>query len=79
VPWTVGVAGDHRFLASPRTGSEIVVVCEAPVASLLSEHVEGQTLRVVDGVWKERETQLELEMWSEVFVVNSGAAAAQAN
>jgi len=72
------LAGDHGFLARSRAGSEIAVVYEAPVARLLSKHVEGQTLRVVDGVWKERQTQLELKVWSEVFVVNSDAAAAEA-
>lgn len=72
------LAGDHGFLARSRAGSEIAVVYEAPVARLLSKHVEGQTLRVVDGVWKERQTQLELKVWSEVFVVNSDAATAEA-
>ncbi|WP_225781278.1 PD-(D/E)XK nuclease family protein [Xenophilus sp. Marseille-Q4582] len=62
-------AGDHGFLARSRTGAEIAVVYEAPVAKLLPEHVEGQVLRVLDGVWKEKRTQLELKAWTEVFVV----------
>lgn len=71
------LAGDHGFLARSCAGSEIAVVYEAPVARLLFEHVEGQTLRVVDGVWKERQTQLELKVWSEVFVVSPEAPAVQ--
>jgi hypothetical protein len=33
--------------------------------------VEGQTLRILGGVWKEKRTQLQLELkaWTEVFVV----------
>ena len=65
-------AGDHGFLARSRTGAEIAVVYEAPVAKLLPEHVEGQVLRVLDGVWKEKRTQLELKAWTEVFVVKQG-------
>lgn len=61
-------AGDHGFLARSRSGAEIAVVYEAPVAKLLPEHVEGQLLRVLDGVWKEKRTQLELKAWTEVFV-----------
>ena len=72
------LAGDHGFLARSCAGSEIAVVYETPVARLLSEHIEGQTLRVVDGVWKERQTQLELNAWSEVYVVSPEAAAVQA-
>lgn len=62
-------AGDHGFLARSRTGAEIAVVYEAPVAMLLPEYVEGQVLRVLDGVWKEKRTQLELKAWTELFVV----------
>lgn len=65
-------AGDHGFLARSRTGAEIAVVYEAPVAKLLPRHVEGQVLRVLDGVWKEKRTQLELKAWTEVFVVKEG-------
>lgn len=65
-------AGDHGFLARSRTGAEIAVVYEAPVAKLLPKHVEGQVLRVLDGVWKEKRTQLELKAWTEVFVVKQG-------
>lgn len=65
-------AGDHGFLARSRTGAEIAVVYDAPVAKLLPEHVEGQVLRVLDGVWKEKRTQLEIKAWTEVFVVKEG-------
>jgi hypothetical protein len=61
-------AGDHGFLARSRTGAEIAVVYELPVAKLLPEPVEGQVLRVLDGVWKEKRTQLEIKAWTEVFV-----------
>lgn len=63
-------AGDHGFLARSRAGAEIAVVYEAAVATLLPEHVDGQVLRVLDGVWKEKRTQLEIKAWTEVFVVN---------
>lgn len=66
-------AGDHGFLARSRTGAEIAVVYEAPVAKLLPDHVEGQVLRVLDGVWKEKRTQLELKAWTEVFVMKEGS------
>ena len=62
-------AGDHGFLARSRAGAEIAVVYEAPVAKLLPEHLEGQVLRVLDGVWREKRTQLEIKAWTEVFVV----------
>jgi hypothetical protein len=65
-------AGEHGFLARSRAGSEIAVVYEAPVARLLPEHAEGHVLRVLDGVWKEKRTQLELKPWTEVFVVIPG-------
>jgi hypothetical protein len=61
--------GEYGFVARSRNGEEIAVVYEAPVARLLPEHVEGQVLRVLDGVWKEKRTQLELKAWTEVFVV----------
>mgnify|MGYP002718539457 CR=1 FL=1 len=62
-------AGDHGFFARSRTGAEIAVVYEAPVAKLLPEHVKGQVLRILDGVWMETCTQLELKAWTQVFVV----------
>lgn len=62
-------AGDYGFLARSRSGAEIAAVYEAPVAKLLPELIEGQVLRVLDGVWKENQTQLELKAWTEVFVV----------
>jgi CRISPR/Cas system-associated exonuclease Cas4 (RecB family) len=63
-------AGEHGFVARTRAGAEIAVVYEAAVAKLLPDHVDGQTLRVLDGVWKEKRTQLELKAWTEVFVVD---------
>lgn len=62
-------AGEHGFLARTRAGADVAVVYEAAVAKLLPEHVEGQVLRVLDGVWKEKRSQLELKTWTEVFVV----------
>jgi len=62
-------AGDHGFLARSRSGGEIAVVYDLPVAKLLPECIEGQVLRVLDGVWKEKRTQLEIKAWTEVFVV----------
>nr|WP_128798073.1 PD-(D/E)XK nuclease family protein [Corallococcus coralloides] len=62
-------AGEHGFLARTRVGADVAVVYEAAVAKLLPEHVEGQVVRVLDGVWKEKRSQLELKAWTEVFVV----------
>ena len=61
--------GNHGFAARSCGGLEVAVVYEAPVAKLLPECVEGQTLRVLGGVWKEKRTQLELKAWTEVFLV----------
>ena len=61
--------GNHGFAARSCGGLQVAVVYEAPVARLLPECVEGQTLRVLGGVWKEKRTQLELKAWTEVFVV----------
>jgi hypothetical protein len=65
----MATAGDHGFLARARSGVEVAVVYEAAVAKLLPEYVEGQILRVLDGVWKEKRTQLEIKAWTEVFVL----------
>lgn len=62
-------AGEHGFLARSRTGAEIAVVYEAAVARLLPEGVAGLALRVLDGVWKEKRSQLEIKPWTEVFVL----------
>jgi len=64
--------GDHGFLARSRAGAEIAVVYEAPVAKLLPEHVEGCVIRVLDGQWMAKRSQLELKAWTEVFVVSTG-------
>ena len=65
-------AGDHGFLARSRAGAEVAVVYEAAVAKLLPDHGDGQVLRVLDGVWKEKRSQLEIRAWTEVFVVTNG-------
>jgi hypothetical protein len=54
---------------------DVAVVYEAPVASLLPEYSEGQTLRVLGGVWREKRTQLEIKAWTEVFVLPTGEGA----
>lgn len=64
-------AGNHGFLARSRTGAAVSVVYEAAVSKLLPEHVEGRVIRVLDGVWKEKRSQLEIKAWTEVFVVAS--------
>ena len=66
------LAGPHGFLARLHTGAEIAVVYEAPVARLLPKLVEGQVIRVLDGVWQEKRSQLQLKAWTEVFVVREG-------
>lgn len=65
-------AGEHGFLARSRTGAEVAVVYEAAVAKLLPRHEVGQVLRVLDGVWEEKRSQLEIRAWAEVFVVAEG-------
>lgn len=66
----VANAGMHGFVARTRVGSEVAVVYEAAVAKLLPELIDGQVIRVLDGSWKEKRTQLELKAWTEVFVVS---------
>jgi hypothetical protein len=65
-----GKAGTHGFLARTRGGVQVAVVFEAPIAKLWPEYREGQTLRVLGGVWREKRAQLELKVWTEVFVVS---------
>ena len=67
--------GSHGFMARSRKGLDVAVVYEAPVASLLPEYSEGQTLRVLGGVWRETRTQLEIKAWTEVFVLPTGESA----
>jgi hypothetical protein len=67
-----GKAGTHGFMARTRRGFEVAVVFEAPIATLSPECLEGRTLRVLSGVWKEKRAQLELKAWTEVFVVSPG-------
>lgn len=62
-------AGAHGFLARSRAGTDIAVVYENAVAKLLPDHSEGRILRILDGVWKEKRSQLEIKAWTEVFVV----------
>lgn len=64
-------AGPCGFLARSRAGEEVAVVFEAAIASLLPERMVGETVRVVDGVWREMALQLEIKAWTEVFVVNA--------
>jgi hypothetical protein len=63
-------AGEHGFLARSRSGAEVAVVYEPTVAKMLSEPGEGQVLRILDGVWKEKRSQFEIKAWTEVFVVS---------
>lgn len=67
-----GKAGNHGFISRTRSGSEVAVVFEAPIAKLWPECVEGRTVRVLGGVWKEKRGQLELKAWTEVFVLSPG-------
>lgn len=62
-------AGEHGFLGRSRAGVEIAVVYEAALEKLVPDHGDGQVLRVLDGVWKEKRSQLEIKAWTEVFVV----------
>lgn len=64
-----GKAGEHGFLALGRGGSEVAVVYTAAVAKLMPACADGQRLRVLDGVWHEQRSQLEIKAWTEVFVV----------
>jgi hypothetical protein len=67
-------AGDHGFLARSRLGAEVAVVYEAAVAKLIPEHSDGQVLRILNGVWKEERSQLEIKAWTEFFVVTQHAS-----
>lgn len=58
----------HGFLArSRRSGAEVAVVYEKAVGQLLPALEDGRVVRVLDGVWKEKRSQLELKAWTEVF------------
>lgn len=70
----VAKAGDYGFFARSRSGTEIAVVYEAPIAKLVPKFSEGQILRILDGVWKGKRTQLELKAWTEVFLVDHEVA-----
>jgi hypothetical protein len=61
--------GAHGFLARSRSGAEVSVVYEAVVARILPVIKEGDVLRVVDGVWRQKRSELELKAWTEVFEV----------
>ena len=67
-------AREHGFLASSRTGAEVAVVYDAAVAKLLPTHDDGQVVRILDGVWKEKRSQLEIKPWTEVFLIDAGHA-----
>ncbi len=62
-------AAEHGFLARTREGREVAVVYEAPVARMFPANGEAQVLRVLDGIWRERRSQIEIKAWTEVFVV----------
>jgi hypothetical protein len=66
-------AGVHGFVARSRAGADIAVVYEAPVAKLLPATVEGHVIRVLDGIWRQGRSELELKAWTEVFIVNDAA------
>jgi len=67
-------AGEHGFLARSRAGAEVAVVYEAPVARLLPDHGDRRVLRILDGVWNQKRSQLEIKVWTEVFVVTADGA-----
>jgi hypothetical protein len=46
------VACDHGFLARSSAGSQCAIVGESPLAKRLPKQVEGQTQRILGGVWK---------------------------
>ncbi|MHB1330307.1 MAG: PD-(D/E)XK nuclease family protein [Gemmatimonadales bacterium] len=60
--------GEHGFLARSQRGIEVAVTYEAGVAKLLPALVDGQVLRVLNGVWREKRSQLEIKVWTELFV-----------
>jgi hypothetical protein len=62
-------AGEHGFLARSQNGAEVAVVYEAALSKLLPDHMEGQVVRVLDGVWKEKRSLLELKAWTQVFLL----------
>jgi hypothetical protein len=64
-------AGEHGFLARARSGIELAVSYDRPVASLLPTVVAGQVFRVVGGEWTKTRSELEIKPWTEVFVMNS--------
>jgi hypothetical protein len=66
-------AGEYGFLARTRSGAEVAVSYERPVASLLPAVVAGQMFRVVGGVWTKKRSELEIKPWTEVFDVASEA------
>jgi hypothetical protein len=61
--------GEHGFIARSRAGAEVAVVYETMIAKLLPALNDGHVLRVLDGVWREKRSQLELKAWTEVFNV----------
>lgn len=62
--------GAHGFLARLRNGAEVAVVYEASFAKLLPEHIEGRVLRILNGIWKDNQTQFECNEWTRVLILN---------
>jgi hypothetical protein len=62
-------ASQYGFVARSRKGADVSVVYEAPVAKMLPNTAAGTVLRVLDGMWTQKHTQLELKAWTEVFLV----------
>jgi hypothetical protein len=61
--------GEHGFLARGRGGASVAVVYEAQIAKLLPPLAAEKVVRVLDGEWAEKRSQLELKAWSEVYVL----------
>ncbi len=67
-------AGEYGFLGRSGAGAEVAVTYDAAVGRLLPPLVDGRTVRILEGVWKERESQLEIKTWTEIFVVAAAPA-----
>lgn len=63
------VPGEHGFLARGRGGAAIAVVYETQIAKLLPPLAVGDVIRVLDAEWAQKRSQIELKVWSEVFVL----------
>jgi hypothetical protein len=63
-------AEHHGFVARSRTGAPVSVVYEKGLKMLLPAVSEGSVIRIVDGVWNPKCTELELKYWTEVYRVS---------